>query len=527
MSLAESPSETDTERLRREDWDGSWESDVLLPCASASCRSARKTVNTAVPTIHITMTDCPTHRAPGSDGAASGSPESASASRPGRRRSRRGRPGPTARRCPRQWTRSASVARRSGSASETGAEGRRGPCRTSCVGSAGSRASAAGSLSPGGGPSTVTAPTLPGPTPRPPSQPPAAGLAAAVAAGAAAVPAASGSRRGACLPGTPARSPALGAAHQDWEFGCVAAGQWLSASGRRRRHGDWSFAGCWAACPRSSRRVRAPRGRRSAGSSGLGTGGGRRWATRGEERGGCWTSLEPVLAKHSLISSRALTMLSVPRDGDSRCKPAFNVAAAWRDMDGRLVEEVDEGLSPFETLDGSPSGDMMCGAVLCGSGTGEWSLRTASSGCDLAGQILGIKEETEVLSSGASLEDAAGNGRWSQQAASRATTRKLQTDHGTVVASCRLTPDGRATDKAILIGAARARGETMQCSSASNERMRDASGAAVGCRRLVSRLSQIGFLGWHGCFVRRISNGFWASPSHHLRKSGVLGPKSH
>lgn len=67
-------------------------------------------------------------------------------------------------------------------------------------------------------------------------------------------------------------------------------------------------------------------------------------------------------------------------------------------MDGRLVEGVDEGLSPFETLDGSPSGDMMCGAVLCGSGTGEWSLRAASSGCDLAGQILGTKEETEVLS---------------------------------------------------------------------------------------------------------------------------------
>lgn len=48
----------------------------------------------------------------------------------------------------------------------------------------------------------------------------------------------------------------------------------------------------------------------------------------------------------------------VPLLGDSRCNPAFRVAAAWREIDGCLDGEADEGLSLLETREGSPSGDM-------------------------------------------------------------------------------------------------------------------------------------------------------------------------
>jgi hypothetical protein len=51
--------------------------------------------------------------------------------------------------------------------------------------------------------------------------------------------------------------------------------------------------------------------------------------------------------------------VSLPREGDSRCSPAFKVAAAWREMDGCLAGELDGWLSPFRALGSSPSSDIV------------------------------------------------------------------------------------------------------------------------------------------------------------------------
>ena len=53
-----------------------------------------------------------------------------------------------------------------------------------------------------------------------------------------------------------------------------------------------------------------------------------------------------------------------PLVGDSRCRPAFKVAAAWSEMDGCLAGEDAGGPSPFKALGSSPSGDMLCGGVV-------------------------------------------------------------------------------------------------------------------------------------------------------------------
>ncbi len=50
---------------------------------------------------------------------------------------------------------------------------------------------------------------------------------------------------------------------------------------------------------------------------------------------------------------------SVPRDGDSRCSPAFRVAAACREMDGCLAGELDGCPSPFRALGSSFSSDIV------------------------------------------------------------------------------------------------------------------------------------------------------------------------
>jgi hypothetical protein len=50
---------------------------------------------------------------------------------------------------------------------------------------------------------------------------------------------------------------------------------------------------------------------------------------------------------------------NLPLVGDSRCNPAFSVAAAWREIDGCLAGEDERGLSPFKALESSPSGAML------------------------------------------------------------------------------------------------------------------------------------------------------------------------
>lgn len=54
---------------------------------------------------------------------------------------------------------------------------------------------------------------------------------------------------------------------------------------------------------------------------------------------------------------------SVPREGDSRCSPAFRVAAAWREMEGCLAGELNGWPSPFRALGSSFSSDIVVDKV--------------------------------------------------------------------------------------------------------------------------------------------------------------------
>ncbi len=72
-----------------------------------------------------------------------------------------------------------------------------------------------------------------------------------------------------------------------------------------------------------------------------------------------------VISANQARALRTPRGLSIPLDGDSRCRPAFKVATAWREMEGCLEGGDGGGAPPLKAFDNSLS-DMMCDYDVCG-----------------------------------------------------------------------------------------------------------------------------------------------------------------
>ena len=81
-----------------------------------------------------------------------------------------------------------------------------------------------------------------------------------------------------------------------------------------------------------------------------------------------------LMSAQQVDALTALMTVSVPRDGDSRCRPAFKVAAACREMDGCLDGGEGGGPPPLNAFDSSLS-DMMFADQNCRGRIGKSNFR--------------------------------------------------------------------------------------------------------------------------------------------------------